>query len=71
MRKQPEVHAIQGLESSVKTTAGACVVNMHGLKWSMKTKWRPSAPNRGDTAPGCHYRLTVLYDLVEHHFVGA
>ncbi len=23
------------------------------------------------SAPGCHYRLTVLYDLVEHHFVGA
>ncbi len=23
------------------------------------------------SSPGCHYRLTMLYDLVEHHLVGA
>ncbi len=71
MRKRPEVHAVQGTQKFTQNFSGRMYSKLSGLKWSMKTKWRPGAPDRGETAPGCHYRLTVLYDLVEHHFVGA
>ncbi len=74
----PKFTPFKGFKSSAKTSAGACVVNCLVWNGALKTKWRPSAPDRGErlTPPlfvKAHsqicYRLTLgENDLTHIHF---
>ncbi len=66
MHNSPKSTPSKGLEISAKTAAGACVVNCPVWNGAGKTKWRPTAPERGERASPpllveahsqIHYRL--------------
>ncbi len=74
----PKFTPFKGFKSSAKTSAGVCVVNCLVWNGALKTKWRPSAPDRGERLSPplfvkAHsqicYRLTLgENDLTHIHF---
>ncbi len=50
LRKTTKSTLSKGFEISAKTAAGACVVNCQVWKGALKTKWWPSAAERGEWA---------------------